>query len=328
MGLLGRLWIAAAVVTGAGCATILGIDDGVPRDAPDDANATDAATTNDSSPDVDALDAASDAPTSCDIDAAFAPPIAFATLDSTANDSHLRLSKNELVGFFESARDGGLGSDDIYTASRTSIGDTWTGVTAVTALNSASADNDPSLSGDSLTMYLSRTSNLYRATRAAPTSTFNAPTALAGIDSNGVDFGPFIVESGSSLYFSSTRNDVDAGVAAMFVTQPLADGGFGAVAAVAGTGLTTGDNRYTALTSDELVMYFASSRATGQGGFDIWLTSRASASAAFGAPRVVAEVSSTKDEFPDWISADRCRLYFTSNRGAGDDNVFVASKTP
>jgi len=320
--------IATAAAVVAGCATILGIDDGIPRDA-----ATDAAIVTNDASDTDAPDASADAPTeaaptTCDVDASFDPPIAFSTLDSTANDAHLRLSSNELVGFFESSRDGGTGGYDVYSATRATIGDTWTGVTLVSAVDSTGNDEDPSLSGDSLALYMQRGAELYRATRGTPTATFAAPVALAATHGAGTDFAPYVIESGNDLYFASTRNDVDAGVASLFVTQPLGDGGFTPVAAVSGTALTTGDNRYAAVTPDDLVLYFASSRAGGQGGFDIWVSTRASTSAAFGAPRVVAEVSSTKDEFPDWISSDRCRLYFTSDRGTGDDNVFVASKTP
>ncbi len=325
---LKRVGLAAAAALVAGCAAILGIDDGTPRDG--DAGVGDAMTdVSFDSPSDAGTDASKDAaPAMCDTDASFDPPIAFSTLDTTANDAHPRLGANELVVFFQSGRDGGLGANDIYTATRTSIGDTWTGVTAVTPVNTASSDDEPSLTGDSLALYLAHASNLYRATRATPTAAFGAPVALAALGSAGNDFGPFVIEDGSDLYFSSTRNNIDGGVSSLFVSQPLADGGFSAVAAVNGTGLTTADNRFAAVTSDNLVMYFASSRTGGQGSFDIWLTTRASTAVGFAAPRVVAEVSSTKDEYPDWISADRCRLYFTSNRGAGDDNVFVATRTP
>jgi len=323
---LPALGIAAALVAGVGCDLILGIDDGIPRDdaAPDaaeplDAGAGDAA--DEAAVDADAAIAF------CDTDAAFGAPVAFSTLNTTAQDAHLRLTAGtELVGYFQSARDGGAGGVDIYSASRPSIGDTWTNVTDVAAVNGAGGDNDPSISADQLTLYFSRSSDLYRATRASTSAAFGAPVALAAINSAESDFAPYLTDDGAALYFSSGRAS-DAGVAELYATQPLADGGFAAPTAVAGTGLTTGDNRFAAVTNDQLVMYFASNRAGGQGGFDVWMTTRASTSVPFDAPRVVPEVSSTSDENVDWISSDRCRLYFSSSR-SGNYDLYVATKTP
>ena len=94
-----------------------------------------------------------------------------------------------------------------------------------------------------------------------------------------------------------------------------------------GTGLKTADNRFTAVTSDQLVLYFGSNRGAGAGGYDIWVATRASTSVAFGTPRVVAELGTTSDETPDWVSSDRCRLYFSSNRSARYE-LYVSQKTP
>ncbi|HEX4512708.1 MAG TPA: hypothetical protein VH054_04205 [Polyangiaceae bacterium] len=318
--------IAGLAVAAAGCAAILGIDDGTPRDgdASGDAALSDVADTG-ALPDAPA-DAGDGSVAMCDVDAAFSVPTAFATLDSTASDAHLRLAPNELSGYFQTQRDGGLGNYDVYTATRTSIGDTWTAVGPVTPVNSSAAEVDPSVSGDLLTLYLSRSSQLMRATRASASAAFGAPALVPVINSAASDFGPYVIADNSALYFSSTRNS-DAGVAELFVTQPLADGGFTAPANVNGAALKTGDNRFAAVTDDQLVLYFGSNRTGGQGNYDIWVATRASTSVAFGTPRVVAEVSSASDETPDWVSSDRCRLYFSSNRGASYD-LYVASKLP
>ena len=319
-----RIAIAVAIITGVGCDAILGIDDGVPREAggPGDSS-VDAA----SDGGLDASDAGAPdvAAPNCDVDAAFATPTVFTTLDGPGNDEHLRLVPNELTAVYQSVLDGGLGSFDIYTAARSSIADTWKNVTAVPAVNSASADDDPSISADQLTLYLARGGGIYRATRATATRAFAAPAALAGVNSGANDFGPYLGDDGSALYFSSTR-DSDAGVAQLFVTQPLADGGFTPPTGVAGAG-TSGDNRFAAVTADQLVLYFGSTRSGGQGSHDVWLATRASTATAFGAPRIVPEVSSTSEDQPTWVSSDRCRLYLTSNR-SGTYKLYVATKTP
>lgn len=310
----------------AGCAAILGIDDGIPRDG---GVVTDASDASSDVADAGPKDATGDGfdgfVPMCDVDAAFPPPIAFSKLNATTSDAHLRLTPNELTGYFQSVRDGGLGGYDIYTATRTSIGDTWTGVADVTTVNTTSADVDPSISADQLNLYLSHGSQLYRATRTLITAPFGTPALTTTINSAAADFGPYLVDDGTALYFSSTRNS-DAGVSELFVTQPLADGGFTAPANVNGTALKTGDNRFAAVTADQLVLYFGSNRG-GAGGFDIWVATRASTSVAFGTPRVLAELGTTSDETPDWVSSDRCRLYFSSNRSARYE-LYVSAKTP
>lgn len=322
-----RVGLAAALVLAAACDAILGIDDGIPRDGGAFDGTTDAA--------FDAGDAGKDAGDAatpmCDPDAAFPTPKLFTSLDTAAQDAHLRLVPgSELAGWFQTVRDGGAGSSDIYSVTRTSIGDTWKAPASEIAVNTATADTDPSVSADQLTLYLTHGGAIWRATRAKTTVGFGAPTLLTEIDSSFSELAPYLVDDGSALYFASAR-DSDAGVEKLFVTQPLADGGFTAPAPVGGTNLDVGDNRYAAVTADQLVMYFASNRTdTGtQGGFDVFVATRATTSLPFGAPRVVAEVSSSANDFPDWISADRCRLYFTSNRtGTGGDDVYVATKTP
>ena len=316
--------IATLAAAAAGCAAILGIDDGTPRGVVDASDASaDVA-------DAGAMDATGDGfdgfVPMCDVDAAFPPPIAFSTLNGPTNDAHLRLTPSELTGYFQSVRDGGLGSYDIYAATRTSVGDTWTGVTDVTTVDTSAADVDPTISADQLTLYLSHGNQIYRASRASITASFGAPALTPTINSAASDFGPYLVDDGSALYFSSTRNS-DAGLSELFVTQPLADGGFTAPASVNGTALKTADNRFAAVTADQLVLYFGSNRSAGVGGYDIWVATRASTSVAFGTPRVLAELGTTSDETPDWVSSDRCRLYFSSNRSARYE-LYVATKTP
>jgi hypothetical protein len=318
--------IAALAAAAGGCAAILGIDDGTPRDGAAPFDASDAAFDASDAGAMDASDAGDGYVPMCDVDAAFPPPIAFSKLNSTTNDAHLRLVPNELTGYFQSQRDGGLGGYDIYSATRTSIGDTWAPATNVAPVNAAGADVDPSISADELTLYFARGSQIYRAGRANNTAPFGAPALAPVINSALADFGPYITEDGTALYFSSTRNS-DAGISELFVTQPLADGGFTAPANVNGAALKTGDNRFAAVTADQLVLYFGSNRGAGAGGFDIWVATRASTSVAFGTPRVLAELGTTSDETPDWVSSDRCRLYFSSNRSARYE-TYVATKTP
>lgn len=305
----------------AGCDAILGIDDGAPRDGASEATTGDAA---DDAPLGDAGPDASGPPT-CDVDAAFGTPVAIMALDTTANDAHPRLTQDELVAYFQSNRDGGAGLLDIYSATRSGLDAGWTKVTNIGTVNSTSSEYEPSISNDQLRLYLVYASDVYEATRGATTAPFSAPTAVTPLDTTASESGPYLLPNGN-VYFTSTRAS-DAGVFALYVATPGSDGGFGAPTAVSGADFATGEIRFGAVTPDELVLYFASTRTGNLGGRDIYVATRATPTDAFGPARQVAEVSSASNEYPDWISPDRCRLYFTSNRGdAGDDNIYVAEK--
>jgi Tol biopolymer transport system component len=318
-----RACVAAGIVAAAGCDLILGIDDGTAREAGGPGDAAIAETSTDANGAVDASDASTPL---CDTDAAFGTPTILSTLASSANDEHLRLvPPNELAGIFQSTRDGGLGAADIYSATRSSIGDTWKGVTPLAGIDTSGGENDPSLSADGLTLYFARGGNILRATRATAQDTFGTPATVAELASGANDFGPYLIDDGSALYFSSTRAS-DAGVSQLYFAHPIADGGFTAVATVNGQG-TGGDNRFAAVTADQLVLYFGSTRSGGQGAHDVWVATRGSTSLPFASPHVVAEVSSVDEDTPDWVSADRCRLYVTSNRG-GTYKLYVATKSP
>ena len=54
----------------------------------------------------------------------------------------------------------------------------------------------------------------------------------------------------------------------------------------------------------------------------------ARATDAFGPPRRVGELSSSRDEYPRWLSRDRCRLYFARDTANASNDVFVAKRSP
>jgi Tol biopolymer transport system component len=74
-----------------------------------------------------------------------------------------------------------------------------------------------------------------------------------------------------------------------------------------------------ALSADGLDLYFFSTRPGGPGGRDLWLASRASASATFSFPTPIENVSSTALEGGPRIRADGLALRFVSTRGGSAD---------
>jgi Tol biopolymer transport system component len=80
------------------------------------------------------------------------------------------------------------------------------------------------------------------------------------------------------------------------------------------------------ISRDDKTFYMASNRPGGLGGIDIWVSTRASADAEWGAPvNVGAPVNSAANDFCPTISRDGHLFYFVSNRanGCGGDDIYV-----
>jgi hypothetical protein len=69
-------------------------------------------------------------------------------VNSTSNEGRAVLSNDELTMYFASERPGGLGTLDLWVATRADKADTFSQVTNLASLNSSSLDQDPVLSAD------------------------------------------------------------------------------------------------------------------------------------------------------------------------------------
>lgn len=135
------------------------------------------------------------------------------------------------------------------------------------------------------------------------------------INSTTTDSAPFVLGDDSAIYFMSTR-----GGTAELHRSAHSGGNWTTPAKVMGTNLNETSFDYPFLTANELVIYFSSSRAGGAGGRDIWMATRASATAAFGDPINVAVLNTAGPETSGWVSADNCVIYFTRNVGVAASN--------
>ncbi len=106
----------------------------------------------------------------------FGPAEGLAGVNSpTANDGQPNLRRDGLVLFFFSTRPGGLGMQDLYSATRASVHEPWsTPVNLGPLVNSPAPDTRPSLSWDGTTLYFGSgrpggegDSDLYVTTRPA-----------------------------------------------------------------------------------------------------------------------------------------------------------------
>ncbi|HEY9376966.1 MAG TPA: hypothetical protein VIQ02_07720 [Jiangellaceae bacterium] len=95
-------------------------------------------------------------------DGSFGPPTPVAELNTSADDVMPNVSKDGLEIVFASTRPGGNGAFDIYTATRSSVGDPWsTPVNLGSNVNTGAAETRPSLSWDGERLYFGRAGQIY-----------------------------------------------------------------------------------------------------------------------------------------------------------------------
>lgn len=82
------------------------------------------------------------------------------------------------------------------------------------------------------------------------------------------------------------------------------------------------------ISADGLSIYFCSLRSGGYGGYDMWVTTRATTQDDWGPPvNLGSPVNSSSDDFSEDISADGLELYFGSNRpGSSGYDIWVAKR--
>jgi hypothetical protein len=269
-------------------------------------------------------------PATCSDSTPWGTPVLLAGVNgTTSNEAEGRLSPDELTIYFMSDRAGGTGSNDIYMSTRASISDNFGTPQAVAGVNTTASDAWPSVTADGLSMYLeSNSTGTYQVMishRTTVIGQFPAPTPVANVNVGVSQGQPYILPDESVLYFAA--NPTSTVAADLFRSARGPSGQFGAPVAV--STVNTQSTEYApVVTSDELTIYFASTRtdSPAKGNFDIWKASRASTSASFDPPVNVQELNTANTEWPEWMSPDHCRLYFS--RSVANQKLYVASRSP
>jgi hypothetical protein len=231
--------------------------------------------------------------------------------------------------------------NDIYRASRASIGARWStpvrlpGTVASPSVNSGAADFCPTpLPGKRLFFVSARSipgvscgaGDIYR-TREHPSKGWTTPTNLgcagAGPNFGTGEFSPSIVETaaGTILFYSSAGPS--GSVQDIYSSMMRADGTFGPGTAVAELN-TSSNDQMPNVSRDGLEMVFASDRTGTTGGLDIYSTTRASTSDRWSTPVKLGEnVNTSVSESRPSLSGDGSRLHFGRS---GDIWVSTRSK--
>lgn len=142
---------------------------------------------------------------------------------------------------------------------------------------------------------------------------FKTLQQVTSIDTTASEEGAWFSPDEKIAYITTRRPDSGAGGNDIFSASRLQRGDpFSAFTLMANINSTANDEIAT-VSRDGLTIYLASDRP-GLGSFDIYVATRATASADFGAPSPVANVNGTSYDYPTWISPDGNTLYLESAR--------------
>jgi len=247
------------------------------------------------------------------------PPQAVGTLNSAAFESECFVTADGLTMFFASARPGGLGMHDVYSASRSALDAAFGSVVHHPELSTVDQDGRY-VTFDGVHAYLWSS----RAGGLGGTDIWEVSPAtvdLIALNTAGFEYDPWPSADGLRLYY-----DYQGDIA---VTERASiDEVFGPPRVLAE--LATPDfEDNPAVSADERFLVFSSTRASGLGGRDIYFARRPDRDAAFSAPVLLPVVNTAFDDYEACIT-EGGELYFSSNRpgGAGDDDIYRAPFVP
>ncbi|HEV8325566.1 MAG TPA: hypothetical protein VG389_28415 [Myxococcota bacterium] len=219
--------------------------------------------------------------TRADATSTFGTPVPAAGVNSVEDDRAPSISADGLTIYFSSTRTGGLGSFDIWQATRAGISDPFSPPTPVAGVNSADSDAFPNLSYDGLTLYFAspRTGgagnqDLYSATRASVAAPFGLPANMTSLNTFDGEFAPSVSADGLTLYFVSDRPGGLGSYDIWAATRADTAGTFGSPVPVSGVN-DVGVDSTPALTFDGTTLFFASDRPGSLGAVDLWMAQRA-----------------------------------------------------
>lgn len=231
------------------------------------------------------------------------------------------------------------GKSDIYVASRSATTEAFGDGTRLINLNTDPASEDrPTLTDDEKALVLASdrvagTAKIFYVERNNTGEDFASADQrhVGNVDAyNGDIYDPFLSADGLRLYLAPAPLGQRQRLG--LATRTTASGDFSMISELKNVNGGTSIDADPALSSDELVLLFSSTRSTGPGGpalSNLWYATRAKLSDDFGAPKLIPGVNGNDEDGDPQLSADGCTLYFASTRGAGKTyDLFSSAMRP
>lgn len=246
-------------------------------------------------------------------------------LNSGGLDARPRLSPDELSVIFYSDR---LGDRDLFTASRTAIGQPFSMPAILPVVNTTSFDRDPALTPDGKELFFASdrfgSLDIFTSTRPDTASDFSSPQSIAALNNNGNDYFLSLSHDGLTIFYSSLRSGGTGTMDIWFSTRASLGAAFGTPQLLTGVSSATYNDHSTAISADGREIYV--SQTTTGGAIDIFVATRPDTASPFDTPVRVAELSFPGEDHPGWLSPDGLRFYY-SNQAMGNSQIYMATRT-
>ncbi|MCP4674733.1 MAG: hypothetical protein GY854_04300, partial [Deltaproteobacteria bacterium] len=231
--------------------------------------------------------------------------------------------------YFESDRDGGEGTYDIWVSTRASKEDDWGVPTNLGApINTPDWQNGPCISADGLELYFNDW-GLWVVRRATVSDPWGEKEndSLINVNASHAGNTPSVSSDGLSLFLFS-RDDWDLYVSTRPTRDDLWSEPVNLGPTVNGVDSTWKNSRPT-ISADGLSLIFSSNREGGSGRHDLWMTRRSTVDGPWSEPvNLGPTINSEKWEHQPEILADGRSLFFCSNREYDDYDIYQASIDP
>jgi Tol biopolymer transport system component len=262
----------------------------------------------------------------CDVTKPFGTPSIIDGVNTASQERWGFLSHDELTIYFSDV----AATRTVYSATRASTTAAFGTAAPVGGINTGGSHEHPAITADGLIIVTDTNqfggntqTDIGLATRANVAQDFGAEATVANVDTTNQEVDPWISADGLTLLFGSDRVNQEYRV--FMATRASSSSPFGTPVEVPGINDTAATDSGGVLSQDGLEIFFYSTRTGGSGQSDIWHATRASTTASFDAPTNVSELNTSNIELTSWLSPDRCRILFSSDR-LGTYDLWMATR--
>jgi WD40-like Beta Propeller Repeat len=204
----------------------------------------------------------------------------------------------------------------IFVTSRSTIDMPWSTPTVVAEVDSTALESTPEVTSDGLWMYFTSersgglgSDDIYLSYRADRSSVWGAPTLATMLSSSSAEYGSAPDDAQLRMVLNSDRAP-SQGEDLWEATRGTTADRWSAPAQLENVNSPSSDLS-PFLSADDLTLYFHSDRG---GSDDLYVATRPSVDAPFGAPQPIAELDSSDADDDPWVSPDGHTMFFASDR--------------
>jgi hypothetical protein len=245
-------------------------------------------------------------------------------INSEDDDDNPTLTEDLLNIFFTSDRDDddddddGLGSGDVYWATRNTRADPFGKAVVVAEVSTEDEETSAAISPDGLTLWVGSDrdggvgdTDIWQSTRPTKDAKWSTPINLTALNSEQDDIPRPVGQGGLVMPMASRRGPGDD-YQTYLATRPSLNADFGAPEPLSYLWVEGGSMVDAFLTDDGLFLFFNWEFEEGKG--DLYMAWRLSTDDLFRDAVPLTAVNSDADERDPWLSVDGTRFFFSSNR--------------